>query len=83
MSYYSSIIVIILVSLIILCVLVKENARLTADDRKIFYTTYMAIALASVAEWAGVFLNGRMDIPVVATSGPLSGSADNCFPDSC
>lgn len=64
MSYYSFITVIILFALVVLCILVRENARLSGDDKRRFYMTYALIAAAAVSEWSGIWMNGRENIPV-------------------
>lgn len=63
MIYYTSVILITWFMLAILGVLVKENDRLSKKDKKIRYFAYVIIAISSLAEWAGVMLNGCMDIP--------------------
>ena len=47
----------------VLSVLVRENARLTREDKRLFYISYALIAVSALAEWLGVFLDGRADLP--------------------
>ena len=62
-SYYSFVIMLSLLALGILCILVKENARLTESEKRTFYLTYGLIALSAIAEWGGIQLNGLADLP--------------------
>ena len=61
--YYSAITFLSWASLGILCLLVYENARLKQMDKQLLYLTYSLIALSSVAEYLGVYFNGRTDFP--------------------
>ncbi len=63
--YYTSITVICMVALLILCILVHENARMPQPDKRLFYLTYLVIAAAAIAEYIGVFLNGKQEYPAV------------------
>ena len=54
-----------LMALGVLCILVHENGRMQKDDKKLLYITYTLVALSAIAEWTGVQLNGRDDIPEV------------------
>ena len=62
-SYYTTIILLSLMSLGILCILVKENGRLSDKEKKMFYLTYGLIALSAFAEWNGIQMNGKAGIP--------------------
>ena len=62
-NYYSAITLISLVSLAVLCVLVHDNGRIEQKQKRMFYLTYLLIALAATAEWAGIQLNGNDNIP--------------------
>lgn len=44
--------------LVVLTALVAENARLPKASKRALYKAYAAIAVASLAEWGGIFLNG-------------------------
>ena len=63
MNYYTSIIALSIMTLAVLCILVHENGRINNTDKKLFYTTYLIIALSALAEWTGLKLNGVQDIP--------------------
>lgn len=63
LSYYSSIILLSWMALGVLCVLIHENDRIPRADKRLLYLTYGLIALSALAEWCGVRLNGREDIP--------------------
>ena len=62
-DYYSSIILIVLLSLVVLCILVKENDRIRKEDKWRFYLTYIVIGLAALAEWTGVCISGNAAVP--------------------
>ena len=62
-NYYTAITLISLLALAVLCVLVQENGRIKKRQKRIFYLTYLLIALAAAAEWIGIQLNGNTDIP--------------------
>ena len=62
-DYYTYIIIIALLSLIVLSILVFENDRIERKDKKIFYIGYLLIALAALAEWGGDKMSGNSDIP--------------------
>ncbi len=65
MSYYTSIIIITWVTLGVLCILVRENDRLQADYKRLFYLAYLVAALAALAEWLGVQLSGEPEYPAM------------------
>ena len=65
-SYYSSVMILLWLSLGILCVLVQENNRISRENKVMFYLTYLLIALAALAEWGGRCLNGNTSAPVLA-----------------
>ena len=63
-SYYTVIIILLWLALGILCLLIWENDRLSLTDKRLFYLTFILIALSSLAEWWAVQLNGRTYDPV-------------------
>ena len=63
LSYYSVITLITTGALIVLCVLVHDNTRITKKRKTIFYLTYLLIGLAAAAEWVGLQLNGNDALP--------------------
>lgn len=61
--YYTSIIIITWMSLGILCILIQENDRIPKNDKRLLYVTYALIAVSALAEWLGVYLDGRSGMP--------------------
>ena len=62
MSYYTTITILIWLALAILCILVRENARLRAEKKTVYYLSYILLGVAALAEWLGLRLNGA-DLP--------------------
>lgn len=62
-NYYSSIILLSLMTLAVLSVLIYENARIPGADKRLLYLTYALIALSAMAEWCGVYLDGDARVP--------------------
>lgn len=60
-GYYNSICILSWLTLFILGVLIHENARISARNKKRFYVTYLLIAVSLLAEWAGLRLSGQPD----------------------
>ena len=65
-SYYSSINILIWLALGIMCILVYQDSRISSADKRMHYLTYGIIALATLAEWAGLKLSGNEKIPAWA-----------------
>ena len=63
MTYYTSIILLSLLSLAVLCILISENERIKKKHKLLYYFTYLLIALSALAEWTGVRLNGVETLP--------------------
>ena len=63
LNYYTIITLITICALIVLCVLVHDNSRITKKRKTIFYLTYLLIVLAAASEWVGLQLNGNNMIP--------------------
>lgn len=63
MNYYTSITLLGLLALLTLCILIGENDRIKKEDKKLYYLTYILIALASIAEWTGLLLAGAENMP--------------------
>lgn len=63
MTYYTSIIIITLLALAVLSILILENDRITREKKKIFLTTNLFVALAAIAECAGIHIGGNPAIP--------------------
>lgn len=62
-SYYTSIILLSWLALGVLSILIRENDRLSKSDKRLLYLTYALIAISALAEWCGVQLDGRTDVP--------------------
>lgn len=62
MTYYTAVIILTWMALIILSVLALENDRITTQQKKILCLTYMAVAAAALAEWLGIMFNGNPDV---------------------
>lgn len=63
MIYYTSVILITLLALMVLSILILENDRIPRSKKRLFLATNLLIALAATAEYAGVHLNGNPDFP--------------------
>ncbi|MBQ9415337.1 MAG: diguanylate cyclase [Clostridia bacterium] len=63
MSFYFIVLCICWFTLLILAILVKENRRIPADKKYIYYLTYLLLALAAVAEYLVYTLQGNSQIP--------------------
>ena len=63
MRYYTPMMILVGLALIALCILVKDNDRITRKQKTVLYFTYAIVALAAFAEWLGVQLNGNMNFP--------------------
>ena len=61
-DYYTFVVIICWLSLIVLGVLVFENNRIDKKDKKIYYIGYVVIILASLAELVGVKISGNPDV---------------------
>lgn len=57
-QFYTAVMITSNAALIVLSILVVENGRLSAAAKKKFILAYLVIAIASVAEWGAVILNG-------------------------
>lgn len=63
-TYYTSVILMCWLALGALGYLVHRNNRIPLEGKKLFYLTYTLVALAALAEWCGVLLNGQADYPL-------------------
>ena len=64
MTFYTAIIIVVWLALIVLSILVHENNRISNRTKYIMYVTYLVTAIAALAEWLGVQFNGNTNIPV-------------------
>lgn len=62
MNYYTSVIIIILLALTVLSILVSENNRISQNKKQLFIATNILIAIAAIAECAGVHIGGNPNI---------------------
>ena len=63
MNNYTSVIIMILLALTVLSILISENNRISQTKKQLFIATNMMIALAAIAECAGVHISGNADVP--------------------
>lgn len=61
-DYYSAISTVMWIALIVLCVLVHENDRLSSKTKTRYYITYLLIFIAAMSEWMGIKLSGNPDV---------------------
>ena len=64
MTFYTAIIIVVWLALIVLSILVHENNRISNRTKAVMYLTYAVTAVAALAEWLGVQFNGNPKIPV-------------------
>ena len=62
-GYYTSILILCWISLLVMCILVYENNRISHENKSYLYLTYVLIAVSAFSEWYGVYLDGRTDMP--------------------
>lgn len=58
---YTAIVILSCLTICVLSILVFENARFDKTTKRRFYQTYAVIIIATLAEWAGIALNGAPD----------------------
>ena len=59
-DYYTAIILLSWMELVVLGILVYENNRIKKRDKALFYCAYFLIAISALAELIGLKLNGNM-----------------------
>lgn len=59
LTYYSCIILISLTTLLVLCILIAENDRISEEYKKLFYLAYGLIGVSAFAEFLGIVMIGR------------------------
>lgn len=62
-TYYTAILIIILLALAVLSILISENNRLPGSKKKLFIATNILIALSAIVEYLGVHIGGKEEIP--------------------
>ncbi|MGN0743520.1 MAG: hypothetical protein ACI4L8_12775, partial [Candidatus Fimadaptatus sp.] len=55
---YTAIVILSCLTLLVLGILVYENARFDKTTKRRFYATYALIIVATLSEWLGIALNG-------------------------
>ena len=61
--YYTSIIIICWLSLAALSVLVYKNSHISDASKRLLWLAYALIAVSALAEWCGVYMDGRENAP--------------------
>ena len=64
LSYYTSVLILCGITLVAMGILVHENGRISNEDKRRMYLTYALVVVSAFAEWCGVQLDGRADMPV-------------------
>ena len=64
-SYYTAVSILVWMALAALCILIWKNGRIAEKDKRVFYFTYILIAVSLFAEWLGVQLNGKAELPAL------------------
>ena len=62
-GYYTSVLILCGITLAAMSILVHENGRISNEDKRLMYLTYVLVAVSAFAEWCGVQLDGRADMP--------------------
>lgn len=62
--YYTCVSLVCWLVLFVLSILVWENDRLCAEEKRLLFVAYGLVALASFVEWLGLQLNGNTDLPL-------------------
>ncbi|MBO4468456.1 MAG: hypothetical protein J5766_04070, partial [Clostridia bacterium] len=65
-SFYTAVIVLVLMSLTILTIMVHGNDKIDRKDRQVLYVTYGLIAVSAIAEWMGTRADGDPTVSVLA-----------------
>ena len=63
LSYYSVIIFITWLTLLVMAVLIQENDRVDKETKIVYYAVYIIIGFSALFEWTGVFLSGNLNFP--------------------
>ena len=63
-SYYTVILILCWIALGAMCILAHENDRMPRENKRMLYATYLLVAVSAFAEWCGVQLDGRAEMPV-------------------
>lgn len=63
MDYYTSVVILLFAALVVLCILVRENARMSDLKKRSFCASFCLLAMAILAEWLGVRCSGSPAVP--------------------
>ena len=58
--YYTPLVILVWLALLVLSILVFENNRIRKERKGVLFLTYAVVALAALAEWLGLMLNGKV-----------------------
>ena len=62
MTYYTTLMILLWMTLAILCILALENDRYAKEKKRLLCVTYILVAAAAAAEWLGVQLTGNLHV---------------------
>lgn len=65
-AYYTAVSALLLASLAVLCLLAREDDRVNASGKRMYYITFSLIALSLASEWAGALLSSDAAYPTWA-----------------
>ena len=63
MQYFTPLVILVWLSLIVLSILVIENNRIRKARKRVLLITYAVVALAATMEWLGLIFTGNTNIP--------------------
>ena len=63
MQYFTPLVILVWLALIVLSILVIENNRIRKARKRVLFITYVVVALAATAEWLGLILSGNENVP--------------------
>lgn len=63
MRYFTPLVILVWLALIVLSILVFENNRIRKERKGVLFVTYAVVALAATAEWLGLILSGNANVP--------------------
>ena len=62
MNYYTTLMILVWMTLAILCILASENDRYSKQKKRLLRVTYILVGAAALAEWLGVQLTGNLNV---------------------
>ena len=63
MQYFTPLVILVWLALIVLSILVIENNRIRKARKRVLLITYAVVALAATMEWLGLIFTGNTNIP--------------------